>query len=755
MATIVKNLKKDMQGETGSKTTRPSYCRFKKWVVGATEGLDLQEAEETSATEDLALIQPGDADEMAGVHALLRSRNDVIKYFLSSHVFPTTTPQHLRKISASAQELGGDLLFERRIGFSGTPSDLVPVTLGRCHFEPGDEARILYALTRPDVTLESEVSRGVSEWSATTILDAIVSSHERPFHALIDTGALITGFTNEEVARYLISKGLPHPMRGVVYLDECDNKMILLQGAAGPMPLHECGISKGQRFTFFDQVHTTGMDIPQDMNARALLTLSKDMTYRDFAQGAYRMRGIGKGQSIHLYIVPEVKKLMCERLPEMSGARPELLTSAWLLLNGMKMENLQFMQLAAQNMSSLWRKPALFALVEGVASKRAAPEAIANLFEARDGAHLKACVQALIDPIDNGVQATFPDPQPFQQTLEQRCMQHEEFMRACQASAGAQPHHKLRDFILGEVAATLGVDVSKSDTGLDSEVTKEKEQEQEQEMVMEQLAVKGYDKDSSARTPWSLNVLLSAPKPAAHPPDDKRAPKAGKANLANEPFYPLHHFSPQQQACQFRDAKGELVERAALAPLSTLPPKLLATHNFSPLSRGSANLPVRLKNVTFVLAWQPPLDKSSECFYVIVSLSEAESLRRAIHAARKEGRFGRQDPALALVMISSTLPTAETRSRSPLRNDVLLDATPNFQIAWAEHERELWTALHLWDSQMFYNHEQVAELLEVLEEEESEHRKGFFDAMLFRYGFGFLLTSSDSSSFLLTPSDSF
>lgn len=82
-------------------------------------------------------------------------------------------------------------------------------------------------------------------------------------------------------------------------------------------------------------------------------------------------------------------------------------------------------------------------------------------------------------------------------------------------------------------------------------------------------------------------------------------------------------------------------------------------------------------------------------------------------------------------MISSTLPTAETRSRSPLRNDVLLDATPNFQIAWAEHERELWTALHLWDSQMFYNHEQVAELLEVLEEEESEHRKGFFDAMLF------------------------
>lgn len=34
----------------------------------------------------------------------------------------------------------------------------------------------------------------------------------------------------------------------------------------------------------------TGMDIKQALNAVALLTISKDMTYRDYAQGAYRMR---------------------------------------------------------------------------------------------------------------------------------------------------------------------------------------------------------------------------------------------------------------------------------------------------------------------------------------------------------------------------------------------------------------------------------------------------------------------------------
>jgi hypothetical protein len=36
------------------------------------------------------------------------------------------------KLSASGQELGGDMLFGSRLGFSGTPSDLLPLELGTC-----------------------------------------------------------------------------------------------------------------------------------------------------------------------------------------------------------------------------------------------------------------------------------------------------------------------------------------------------------------------------------------------------------------------------------------------------------------------------------------------------------------------------------------------------------------------------------------------------------------------------------------------
>ena len=76
--------------------------------------------------------------------------------------------------------------------------------------------------------------------------------------------------------------------------------MLLLRSGRKVVPLAQAGVPMHRRFTFYDQVHTTGMDIKQAASARAALTLGKDMSFRDYAQGAYRMRGIGKGQTVEL-----------------------------------------------------------------------------------------------------------------------------------------------------------------------------------------------------------------------------------------------------------------------------------------------------------------------------------------------------------------------------------------------------------------------------------------------------------------------
>lgn len=56
------------------------------------------------------------------------------------------------------------------------------------------------------------------------------------------------------------------------------------------------------------------MDIQHKLDAVAALTLGKDMCWRDYVQGAYRMRGIGRGQRICLYVIPEVVELISRDL---------------------------------------------------------------------------------------------------------------------------------------------------------------------------------------------------------------------------------------------------------------------------------------------------------------------------------------------------------------------------------------------------------------------------------------------------------
>ena len=59
------------------------------------------------------------AQQLKKVFMLLRLGADPIEHFLLT-TFPTYMKYQQHKISASSQELGSDMLFDRQIGFSGT-----------------------------------------------------------------------------------------------------------------------------------------------------------------------------------------------------------------------------------------------------------------------------------------------------------------------------------------------------------------------------------------------------------------------------------------------------------------------------------------------------------------------------------------------------------------------------------------------------------------------------------------------------------
>ena len=196
------------------------------------------------------------------LYELLGRLPHAVQHYLENLAFPLTMQHQALKLSANGQDLGSASLFGCRLGFSGTPSDLLPTDLGRCIYQEGDDAQMLSILTTTSVMSYTFVEH---DWSVIALLDS-VASHVPPFHALIDSGALITGLTNLQVARYLLTHGL-EGMEGVVFLDDKDRKVILLRAGLRVLPLAGCGVAPHRRFTFFDQVHSTGVDVAQMMTS--------------------------------------------------------------------------------------------------------------------------------------------------------------------------------------------------------------------------------------------------------------------------------------------------------------------------------------------------------------------------------------------------------------------------------------------------------------------------------------------------------
>ena len=494
---ILVQLKYAIQHEPGKLRCRPSYLLFERWVANACK---LNNTDRSVPSLDI--LQPNEKKQVVAAHKMLFNLPETIYYYLQTYVFPKTMQNQNLKIGSSGQELGSDILFGRRLGFSGTPSNLLPLDIQPCHFETGSEGRVVHTLSVPSVTQESPLSIGLKEWNIKNFLDKVASGNPK-YHALIDTGALITGYSNEQVARYLMNNGLPH-MDGCVYLDENDCKMIYTRGAVKAVPMNECGISKEKRFTFYDQVHTTGMDIKQALSAVALLTLGKDMIFRDYAQGAYRMRGIGVGQTIHLYIIPEVKKIIRQTIPQASGSMV-VDACAWLQINGIKQEKMQFMQLCTQNTATVGRKEALGQLIKlslkDLETKTEAEDMLFSLKTDKVADSLEILRETVSFDIADGV----PTSESFVESLNSIRLSHSKMIHSTAQS-------EMLAFVTSQAQSLVAGNPSESssmDKSLGGEMTREKEREQEQEQQrqQQQQAQISYGNEKATVIPWKLTKL--------------------------------------------------------------------------------------------------------------------------------------------------------------------------------------------------------------------------------------------------------
>ncbi|KAJ1607845.1 putative EF hand domain-containing protein [Cryptosporidium canis] len=255
----------------------------------------------------LEVINLEDHEQLEQLFKLLKMQPLAIKAFLGRLVFPELLEYAQQQLSASGQEIGGDILFSTRIGFSGTPSDLLPIELGKCEYEKGSDGEMIHYLTNGAIISSIEILN--VDWTVEDFLLDICNSRDKDVHALIDSGALITGLSNPQVAEFLLKNGLKD-IDAVVFIDERDKQMIMLRDGLKIIEISQCGVSLDKRFAFYDHVHSIGQDIKHTPLAKAILTVSKDMVFRDFAQGAYRMRQLGQGQTLHIVLQAQVADLI-------------------------------------------------------------------------------------------------------------------------------------------------------------------------------------------------------------------------------------------------------------------------------------------------------------------------------------------------------------------------------------------------------------------------------------------------------------
>ena len=698
---LVTQLKQDFARQAGPKEHRPAAKLYKHWLrlSSSDRAMAAKKAEAAAASssvtttaavtapsragredesEDdvlrsferagvpLSQLQVTDKAQMQSLYHLLHRVPEVIHYYLCSTIFPRTMNFQRLKISACGHELGSSMLFTKRIGFSGTPSNLLPLDLGECFYEPGSDGRVLSVLTNSEVA-HAEVLP--DSWTPLRLLDRIAAA-QPPYSALIDAGALITNMDNEEVARYLLARLPAALFDGVVFLDRRDRQMILQRDNGLVVPVSQCGVPLARRFTFFDQVHTTGTDVKQSSTAVAVITFGKDLVFRDYAQGAYRMRGIGKGQRLCLYLIPEVVSRIHEALG--SGFRTgDMLKDvpAWLLLNSMKIEGLQFFKLSLQELANVWRKKAIAHLLQDSIYANAHAELFTGWLRCRRfqlsrpqpfaAAHqhhhyaneeqgqgpttregalqrrelpsvelLRASIEEFREVIEYPVAARIASAPSFSEHLNEiLAARPSELIEGDAVSQGLveQLLDRMRRSIQAAHEATKGAPSAKKGSAAEAEVEaegvhttmdlnaeivheQEAEEEQEQEAEQEEQRVSAFSRDDESQIAWAVDTLRSCGCVAAA----TVRPSHGCC------FYQMNTF-------QIRPSQPRL----------QVDPKLLVSDNYFRLDWHGVG-ERRLKNVFLFLEWVP--DSSApgaagekEVCAGLITLAEGESLRWLVH----------------------------------------------------------------------------------------------------------------------------
>ncbi|KAJ9453253.1 hypothetical protein DIPPA_05970 [Diplonema papillatum] len=228
---------------------------------------------------------------------------EAINFWLGVCVFPSEISEFPNRLKQSAWDLASG----PTIGFSGTNDfhRMLPLTVRQVLDNKmrtfATNGHMLDVILKSSEVVLLPPPGKMPLWEK--VLECAVAQSEGGVRALVDTGALLSGVSNENAAKYL-NKHLNASFLAVLYSDSHCWQVLERNGRC--LPLGSSPVHERDSFVIFDEAHCRGADMRMQRTAVGLITLGPQLCKDKFMQGAGRMRALGAGQRLEILVVEEI-----------------------------------------------------------------------------------------------------------------------------------------------------------------------------------------------------------------------------------------------------------------------------------------------------------------------------------------------------------------------------------------------------------------------------------------------------------------
>lgn len=219
----------------------------------------------------------------------LRLAKGAIDFYLSRIVFPREMKEFPQKLSSSGWDIAR-VKAQPTTGFSGTNDSryILPLSISQCDLPPQlhTNAGVLDCLLRPENSFKHAMQESPGESLDADSLLQIVTRSEPPVRVILDVGAQVLEWKNEEVACTWLSRVPATESQAAVYFDENDELSVVgRDGNVEPLMVSPYAQQMDQCLVYLDEAHTRGTDLKLPTDYRAAVTLGPDLIKDRLVQG--------------------------------------------------------------------------------------------------------------------------------------------------------------------------------------------------------------------------------------------------------------------------------------------------------------------------------------------------------------------------------------------------------------------------------------------------------------------------------------